>query len=230
MSIVWWGMKVPRILMLEEGTLFRDLLVRHLRADSRFKIVGDCGCACEGVQLCEQLKPDVVVLDLKLPRINGVDIAEHIARVSPASRVLALAELSDTYNLNRVIENRLAGCVEVGQPLRVLEDALLAVAGGGTYFSDSFAKAASELESNPLSFPKILSQREQQVLACVAEGQTSRTIGVQLGLSSRTVEAHRHNIMKKLNLHDMAGLMRFAILHGFKQVECNGLTPHAACT
>jgi DNA-binding NarL/FixJ family response regulator len=224
------GVKSWRILVLGEEALCRELLVQHLSRDTRFDVVGQAGCACEGLRLCEQLKPDLVVLDLALPRVNGVELAVHLSKASPASRIMALTNLNDAYSVNRVIECRLAGCVEKGQPLFVLDEAMAAVAGGGTYFTPKFMGAAAALASNPVAFPKILSSREQEVLAYVAEGLTSRAIGSRLGLSSRTVETHRRNIMRKMDLNDMAGLMRFAIQHGFRQENCAAASGSAACT
>jgi DNA-binding NarL/FixJ family response regulator len=224
------GVKPWRILILNEDSLFRELLVQHLARDSRFSVAGQARCACDGLRQCGQFKPDLVVLDLGMPRVSGVELAVLLAKASPASRIMAVAELNDAYTVNRVIECRLAGCVEKGQSLAVLDEAMAAVAGGGTYFSPKFMGAAAALASDPVAFPKILSAREQEVLAYVAEGFTSRSIGTRLGLSSRTVEAHRRNIMRKMDLNDMAGLMRFAIQHGFRQSNCSEPSASVACT
>ena len=110
--------------------------------------------------------------------------------------------------------------MEKGQPLTVLLQAIRHVAAGETFFTEIYRQRVREMAEEPFSFPKVLSAREQQILALIAEGRTSRAVAEQLGLSSRTVESHRRNIMKKMDLKDMAGLVRFAVIEGFRFEEC----------
>jgi two-component system, NarL family, nitrate/nitrite response regulator NarL len=215
------------VVILDEEKLFRTLLSRFLSANGRWDVVGDAGCSCAGLQLCADRKPDLILLDLKMPRVNGVELAVHLAQKTPSSRIVGVTEFKDDYAVSQAINCHLSGCIEKAQSPEELLQALEVIGGGGTYYSPRFARTAAALASDPVAFPKILSHREQQILGLVAEGLTSRVIGERLGLSARTVETHRHNVMKKMNLTDLAGLMRFAIQHGFREVNCPGLQQEA---
>ncbi len=206
--------------ILDEQGLFRDLLCRLLQQERGFRVVGQAGCSCEGLALCREHQPDLVVLDFQMPRIGGDELARSIARECPSARILALTGATDDYTVHRVTECRVAGCMEKNQPLEMLRTAMSAVASGGMYFSPCFTEAGAALAADPAGFPKYLSRREQEILSNVAEGWTSRVIGRKLGLSARTVETHRHHIMQKLGLGDFAALMRFAVHHGFREHSC----------
>ncbi|HOW97366.1 MAG TPA: response regulator transcription factor [Kiritimatiellia bacterium] len=213
-------MNPVRLVLLDEQRLFRELLATTLDKARDLSVVGEAGGSCRAVAVCRETRPDVAIMDLRLPHINETELATCLRKHLPALRIVALTDLTDAYTIRRAVDAGLQGYVEKGQPLTVLLQAVRHVAAGETYFTEIYQQRVRETAEEPFSFPKVLSAREQQILALVAEGRTSRAVAQQLGLSSRTVESHRRNIMKKMDLKDMAGLVRFAVLQGFRFEEC----------
>ncbi|WOO39586.1 response regulator transcription factor [Rubellicoccus peritrichatus] len=211
-------MSLCRVVVIEDQTLFRDLLVKALEADGQFSLTGEAMSAADGLALCCSAKPDLVLLDVQLPDRDGLEIAADLLKDFPDIRILALTSLKDDFTIRRVLEYGLAGYVEKDQPLPVLLEAIRAVAGGKTYFTQTFDDLRREMVTNPGAYYKILSIREQQILSLVAEGFSSPEIAEQLKLSPRTAENHRYNIMKKLDLDSATELVAFAIKHGIRKL------------
>lgn len=226
-------MNPVRLVLLDEQRLFRDLLVASLKREKAFSVVGEAGGSCRAVHLCREARPDLALMDLRLPRINDSELADCLRRHLPDLRMIALTDQADAFAVRRAMDARLDGFVEKSQPLEVLLQAIAAVARGETYFTPIYHQQVREMALDPFSFPKVLSAREQQILSLVAEGQTSRAVAEKLGLSARTVESHRRNIMKKMDLKDMAGLVRFAVIQGFRFEACTlfpeGSEPPTVC-
>lgn len=204
--------------VIEDQTLFRELLIKLLRGDPRYRLVGEASDGRSGLDLCRASCPHLVLLDIQMPHMDGLELADQLFAELPEVRVLALTCLKDNHTIARVLESGFAGYVEKDQPFSVLEEAMLAVAQGGTYFTASFDQVRRKMVSDPNAFPKILSRREQQVLKLVAAGRSNPEIARKLGLSPRTAGNHRYNIMKKLDIHDVTGLVAFAIQNGFRSL------------
>ena len=200
--------------MIEDQTLFRHLLVEILQSDSRFLFVGEAGDGGSALDLCQKQTPDVAILDLQLPGMDGLEVAKRLRTDLPHIRILAVTSMKDPFAVNRVVELDLPGYVEKDQPLSVLKEALVAVATGQSYFTKVVREVRRSLSSDAKSFPKILSEREQQIVAMVASGLPNKAIGAQLGLSTRTVENHRYRIMKRLEIDNLAGLIAYAQKNG----------------
>jgi DNA-binding NarL/FixJ family response regulator len=219
-----------RLVLLDEQRLFRELLAVALEQEKGFSVVGEAGGSCRAVAVCRETRPDVALMDLRLPRINETELADCLRKHLPDLRIIALTDLADAYAVRRAADSHLAGFVEKSQTIPVIVQAIRRVAAGEAFFTEIYHQRVRELTEEPFSFPKVLSAREQQILALVAEGRTSRAVAERLGLSSRTVESHRRNIMKKMDLQDMAGLVRFAVIQGFKFEACtvfpDGQRPH----
>lgn len=200
--------------IVEDQSLFRSLLARLLAEDERFSLVGQAGDGEEGWRLCEHHRPHLLLLDIQLPGIDGIDLARKVRRSYPATRILALTTLIDSHTINRVIDAGLHGYIEKDRELDELETALAQVAGGGSYASDRVNQVRREVFRDPEAYPKILSAREQEIVVLVARGLKSSAIATELGLGLRTVQNHRYRIMQKLNLHDTASLIRYAMAQG----------------
>jgi DNA-binding NarL/FixJ family response regulator len=224
-----------RTVVLAEQSLIRSLLVVYLRSSRRALVVGDAGGSCRGLALCQQLSPNLVIVDTQMPRIGGRELAAHLAEIRPAPLMIALIDHHDHHSVTRVMENGFVACIGKDASLDSLIEALEAVQRGDRYFSREFHEAAEALKADPGSYPKVLSDREQEVLSHVASGLTSQAIANHLGLSRRTVETHRHNIIKKMDLRDMADLVRFAVERGFRSKDCGpspsgpGAHPNCGC-
>lgn len=207
-----------KIVIIEDQVLFRELLIKALEVEQAFSLVGEATSGVEGLALCRSAQPDLVLLDVQLPDVDGLEVAADLLKDFPDIRILALTSLKDDFTIRRVLEYGLAGYVEKDQPLPVLIEAIHAVAIGKTYFTQTFDDLRREMVLNPNAYYKILSNREQQILSMVAEGLSSPEIAEALKLSPRTAENHRYNIMKKLDLSSVTELVAFAIKHGIRKL------------
>ncbi len=191
--------------------MFRDLLVRLVEGDDRFECVGAVDNAEMGLELCLRRHPRLILLDLNLPGMSGLAFSEQLRHDVAKHRILALTSCKDEASITGVLELGFAGYVEKDQPITVLEEAMVAVAEGRTFFSSTLSAARRRIASNPTAIGKILSLREREILRLVAKGRTSAEIARGLKISVRTVGNHRYNIMKKLDLKNAAEVVAFAL-------------------
>lgn len=200
-----------RTVVIEDQTLFRDILVHLVESDSDYSLVGKASSGTEGWEVCRQTKPDLILMDLQIPEPNGIQLGERILQITKDVHILALTSLTDSSTTNRVYEAGFHGYVEKDQPVSVLREAMLTVAEGGFYFTELVRKNQKKIQTDPNAFQKFLSPKEIRVLTEVAKGLTSQEIAESLELSKRTVENHRHRIMQKLQIRNASGLVRFAM-------------------
>lgn len=199
-----------RVVIIEDQTLFRQMTVEIVAATPRFAVAGAAASGEEGWHLCEKSRPDLVILDLHLPGVDGFVLCDRLRRELPETRIIVVTSMIDTLTIARLMEAGVAGYVEKDQPLETLRTALRRVAGGELYFTRIVNEKRRQFQSDPQAVTKILSSREQEVLALVANGSRNREIAGRLGISQRTVEAHRASLMRKLNVDHVAGLIDFA--------------------
>jgi len=204
--------------VLEDQTLFRELLVKLLQAEPGFELAGTASEGRSGIELLETVEADLLLLDIQLPDLDGLELADELARRHPDLRIMALTSLQDRWTVQRIMECGLAGYVEKDQPIQILTEAMRTIAEGGCYFTERFAATRRRMAADPVSFHKILSKREQQVLSEVAGGASTSDIARKLKLSERTVGNHRYNLMKKLELKNASELTAYAIKHGFRRL------------
>lgn len=210
-----------RTAIVEDQKLFREMLVRLVTLDPQFHLVGQTQDGTEGWEMIRREHPDLVVVDLEIPGLNGFDLVECV-RSTPETagcRVLAVTSHFDPITLGRLGSLRVHGFVEKDQSLDILEAAMIAVGQGGTYFTPLFELRRQEFRQAAVDLRQILSSRECEILQGVASGLTCREIGESLGISTRTVENHRHRIIKKLDLRSGADLVHFAFTKGFSWRE-----------
>lgn len=203
------------IAIVEDQSLFRSLLVKVLASSDAYRCVGEAADATTGWTLCHRERPEVVLLDLQMPGGGGIDLGRRLRETHPEMRLLALTALKDSVAIEQVARTGFHGYVEKDQPFEVVEEAIRTVASGRVWFSAFFEQARRQAAADPDDWRKILSPREQEVLALVGACKTNETIAEALGLSQRTVETHRYNIMRKLNIEESASLIRYAIEKGF---------------
>jgi len=189
--------------------------VRTLLEREKFKIVGEASDGLEAIAAAEQGLPDVVVLDLSMPTLNGVGAVREIAKVSPRSHVVLLTMHTEEHHVLEALRAGVKGCVSKSQAAEHLVQAIREVCAGGVYLSPSVSGAVVQayLAKSELPFDP-LTGRERQVLQLVAEGKTTKEIAVILGVSVKTAEFHRSKLMEKLDIHSTAGLVRYAIRRG----------------
>ena len=200
-----------RTVVIEDQMLFRDILCHLIESDSNYSLVGKASSGTEGWEVFQQTKPDLILMDLHIPELNGIELGKRIFQAMKDVRILALTSLIDSSTTNRVYEAGFHGYVEKNQPINVLRKAMLTVAEGGFYFTDLVRENQKKIQADPDAIQKILSPKEIRVLAEVAKGRTSQEIAESLELSKRTVENHRHRIMQKLQIRNASELVRFAM-------------------
>ncbi len=187
-----------RTLIVEDQGIFRAFLRDWFRAQEKFEVVGAAASAEEGLRLAQELQPNFLVVDMHLPGMDGLALVRAVRQMRPEVRSLILTSLTDPLAVTRIRESGVEGYLEKDCTPEELAEAVQASAAGRGYFSPRFRDAIRREGGKPLAVGKILSRREQQVLAHVLTGKTSREIGELIGLSARTVEFHRANLMAKL--------------------------------
>ena len=192
--------------------------IRMLLERDKFEIVGEAGDGLEAVRLADQFHPDVAVLDLSMPRMNGVTAVEQIRKVSPRTKNILLTMYTEEHHILEALRAGVNGCVVKTQAAEQLLLAIREVCAGGVYLSPSVSGAVVQAYLNKIDLPyDPLTDRERQVLQLVAEGKRTKEIALLLGVTAKTAETHRVKIMEKLDIHSTAGLVRYAIRRGLVQ-------------
>jgi two-component system, NarL family, response regulator NreC len=200
------------VLIVDDHQLFRAGLCKRLEAEPDIIPVGEAGTAEQAVVRARALQPDVVLLDLLLPRKNGCDAIPEILDVSPASRVLAVSSQAAPSSVRQAISAGASGYVPKRASDHELVDAIHKVAAGGRYVEPDLGAQLVVADGTPALEP--LSERERDVLHLLALGYTNQEIGKKLFISSRTVDTHRAHIMRKLRLETRTELVLFALANG----------------
>jgi DNA-binding NarL/FixJ family response regulator len=213
--------KTIKVLMAEDHAVVRQGLSCLLTTEGHFEIVGQARNGREAVDLARSLHPDVILMDIAMPVLNGLEATRQILAANPAARVIILSAHSDDVYVERMNAAGAAGFIEKQSSADVLTKAIHTVVAGRSYFSPVIAKRMQETRTHDLNrdgLPRAnsvrLTSRETEVLQLVAEGQANKQVAATLGISVKTVEKHRQHLMDKLNLHETAGLTRYAIEQG----------------
>jgi DNA-binding NarL/FixJ family response regulator len=206
------------IVLADDHTILRQGLRTLLEKD--FEIIGEVGDGLEVVDLVERLQPDVLVLDLMMPGLNGIDAAREIKRRSPKTCILILSMHSDEAYVVEALRKGVSGYVLKGSDTTELVHAIHECAAGRHYLSPPLSERViqgyvQKFESSSMLDPyETLTPRERQVLHLAAEGLGNPDIATRLSISTRTAETHRANLMNKLNLHSQAELIRYSLRKG----------------
>ncbi|HEX4595894.1 MAG TPA: response regulator transcription factor [Bryobacteraceae bacterium] len=204
-----------RVLLADDHAMVRKGFRLILEAQSDMEIAGEAGNGREAVELAEKLHPDVVVMDVAMPELNGIEATRRIAASSPHTRVLALSMHKDSVYVREILRAGARGYLLKDSIDTDLINAVRAVAKGDGYISPGVSDAVLSDYRRHVTDPlDLLTSREREVLQMIAESKTNKEIAVTLNLSVYTVEAHRGKIMEKLNLHSTGELVRFAVRHG----------------
>lgn len=207
--------KKIRILLADDHVMVRQGFRMILAAQPDMEIVGEAGNGREAVELAEKLQPDLVVMDVAMPELNGIEATRRIAASAPRTRVLALSMYKDSVYVREILRAGARGFLLKDAIDRDLLAAVRAVAAGEGYLSPAVSEAVLSDYRRHVTDPlDLLSSREREVLQMIAEGKTNKDIAVALDLSVYTVDAHRGHIMEKLNLHSVGELVRFAVRKG----------------
>jgi two-component system response regulator NreC len=205
-----------KLAIVEDQELFRRLLVGLCGTQFGFQVVCEAGTVAEALERIPPTNPDVVMLDLQLPDGDGLDVAARLFELLPDVRVLALTSLRDEVTIHRIRTMGIQGFVDKNvQKPEILRHAIEAVASGRVYFAEVVQQVQQTMRADPVSFSKVLSDREQELLQLLGRGLSNEEAAAQMGLTAWTVHSHRRNIMKKLGANTQAELMRYALRKGF---------------
>jgi DNA-binding NarL/FixJ family response regulator len=207
--------KPMRILLADDHTVVRHGFRRILEAQGDFEVVGEVSNGREAVDQAAAQQPDVVIMDVTMPELNGIEATRRIAEASPRTRVLALSMHRDSVYVREILRAGARGYLLKDSSEDDLIAAVRAVGQGEGYLSPAVSDAVLSDYRRHVTDPiDLLTSREREVLQWIAEGKTNKEIATGLNLSVYTVEAHRGKIMEKLNLHSAGELVRFAIRNG----------------
>jgi DNA-binding NarL/FixJ family response regulator len=216
-------MKPLRILLAEDHTLVRAGIRALLESLENVEVVAEASDGREALQLTAAHRPDILLMDITMKGLNGLEAAARLARERSTTRVVILSMHGDQVYVRQALQAGAAGYLLKGSDLAELELALRAVMRGDTYLSPSVSKglvgnllAGKAPAANPLDE---LTPRQREILQLVAEGRTTKEIANHLDLSVKTVETHRAQLMERLDIHDVPGLVKFAIRVGLTQAD-----------
>ncbi len=214
-----------RILLADDYPLFRAGMKALLEKQQEYEIVGEAGDGQATIELASRLKPDIVLLDMSMERMNSVAALKELSLRAPRSKVLMLSMHTDSHFVMKCLQLGAHGYLLKSATVLELELALKALRHGGQYLSSAVVplvvdQAVRQAHSQPIRANQVaLTARQLEILRLIARGETTRSIAVGLGLSVKTIEAHRSQIMHRLRIHDIAGLVLFAVREGIIQLN-----------
>ena len=207
-----------RVLLADDHTLFRAGIRALLESEGGVEIVAEAEDGRDALALIEKHRPDIALLDIGMPSLNGLEVSKRVARVCPKTRVIILSMHGDATYVNQALRAGVSGYLLKGAAVAELSVALQAVSRGETYLTPKVSKlvvgdllSKKEGESGPLDD---LTARQREIIQLIAEGRSTREIAEILEVSIKTVETHRARLMDRLDIHDVPGLVRFAIRWG----------------
>jgi len=214
---------VITVVLADDHPIVRQGLRHLLESDPEFRVVGEAGDGIKALQLVETLKPNILVVDMVMPGLNGLEVLRQIKKISPTTHAIVLSMQSANVYVVEALNLGAEGYVLKETGPSELVNAIHTVTQGNRYISE---KLIERLESTrqradeaPLDTYQSLTAREREILQMTAEGKSSTEIGEELVISPRTVEVHRSNLMKKLALHNMTDLIKYAIRRGILPMD-----------
>jgi DNA-binding NarL/FixJ family response regulator len=198
------------VILIEDHKIVRQGLKALLELESDITVIGECEDGATAVEMATNLKPDVIVMDIALPKLNGIEASRQIMSRNQAAKILVLSAHGDDGYIEKVSAIGVSGYLVKQCSPELLIEAIREIDAGKKFFCETVNNRLGILQqkNSPLT------QREAQVLQLIAEGKANKQVASELKISIKTVEKHRQNLMKKLSIHDTAGLTRYAIAEG----------------
>jgi DNA-binding NarL/FixJ family response regulator len=210
--------KAKSVVVVEDQTAICELIIEMLEARGAYRVLGSTADGYEGLALAKQLKPDILILDILLPGISGLEVLRQLHDTQPDLKVLIFSAKSEKQIARGLLKAGVRGYVPKSARLSELRQAVDAVAAGDTWFSEAFQQAMADALTAPESEVDAkgatLTEREKEIAVLLAKSFSSKEVAVKLEISAKTVENHRTNLMRKLGVHDVAGVIRFVVRQG----------------
>jgi DNA-binding NarL/FixJ family response regulator len=214
-------MKRITVLLVDDHTVVREGLRVLIEACGDIEVVGEAKTGREAVQMFDDLHPEIVLMDIAMPSLNGVQATRQILKAHPSAKVLILSAHADPESLEDVVKVGAMGYLLKQSSSSVIANAIRKLQKGQMFFNPAMTKRLkAEYRKSPTGAGlrkkkvNLLTSREAELLQLIAEGQVNKQIAAELDISVKTVEKHRQNLMEKLDIHDVAGLTRYAIAAG----------------
>ncbi len=206
---------VTKILLADDHTIVRQGLKLIISSHADLQVIGEAANGREVLELAEKLKPDVILMDVAMPELNGIEATRRLREVSPRTKVLVLSMHKEAVYVREILKAGARGYILKDAIDTELISAIQSVARGDGYISPAISGTLlSDYRQNITNPLDLLSSREREVLQLIAEGKTNKEVATRLNLSVYTVDSHRGKIMEKLNLHSTGELVRFAMKQG----------------
>jgi len=212
---------MKRVYLVDDLTAVRQMLEEVL-SKQEYEVIGGTGNGQEAVAEISNHTPDIVIVDARLPGLNGLEVVRRLNRQLPETRFMVFSAYQNPHIVKDMLEAGAHGFVEKTASLSEFLNGLAIVAAGGTYFGPNVAELIRTVVANPGRIDQSgasLTDREREVLQMIAEGYSTKGIAEKLGLSIKTIDNHRTNMMRKLDLHNVAAITRFAMQNGMIELE-----------
>ncbi len=208
------------VYIIEDQTILRELVCRLVSDMDGFDLAGQSGDGLEGMEACKEVKPDLAIVDIMVPSLNGLEIVRMLKKAIPKTKLIVFSGNSTRERVQAALKAGVDGIVQKDASIDDLETAIRRVMQGSSYMSSDILDVMRDLMLNPGASSDLdkLTTREREILQLVAEGHTTKEVAARLGVSAKTADSHRTNVMAKLDLHDVASLTRFAIANGLVEV------------
>ena len=199
------------ILIADDHKLIRETWTYILNRDSRFKVIGSCSNSEEAVKMCEELEPEIVLMDINMVPFSGIEATRRIREVSPNSRIIGVTMHTQPTYAKKMLQLGASGYVTKNSSKEEMVTAIMEVSKGNKFLCQEIKELISEAQEDPAAISAIntLTEREMDVINLIKQGSSSKDISLKLDISIKTVEVHRHNILKKLKLKNAASLIHF---------------------
>lgn len=219
-------MKKIKVLLVDDHTVVRQGLRALLKGEQNIEVIGEAENGRDAVTLARETLPDVVLMDVAMPQLNGLEATRQILRDSPKAKILVLSSYGDDDSVSQLMKAGASGYLIKQSAANDLIKAIHETQRGNAFFSPAVAKRLREQCRRAFTGGRKgneLTAREAEVLQLIAEGYSNKQIACELGISIKTVEKHRQQVMNKLQIHDIAGLTRYAISKGIVERAYSGV-------
>jgi DNA-binding NarL/FixJ family response regulator len=207
-----------RIVIIEDQTAVRELVTELLETHDKYRVVAAAADGLAGLELILQHRPQLLILDVLLPKLSGIDVLRRLGKSLPETRILIFSAKQDPQIVRGLVQGGIHGFVNKSAPLSELRQAVTCLLGGGTWFSEDFSRTAREALASPYkggdAMADLLTPREREIAVLIAGSHSSKEVANKLSISIKTAENHRANLMRKLGVRDVAGLTRYVIRQG----------------